>query len=83
MNDILDTNNNLPDSHTYKPSPKIAKQVQAILSEDEARQTRTWSYYKKLKETNPTVYLDPNIQKQMNRDALALGQAFADNDDFQ
>ncbi|UGY05084.1 hypothetical protein [Bradyrhizobium quebecense] len=79
MNDILDTNLINP---TYNPSPKTAKQVQALLSEDEAQKTRTWSYYKKLKEKNPLLYLDPTIQRQMNSDATALGHAFADNDDF-
>lgn len=39
---------------------------------------RTWSYYQKLKETNPLAYFDPKIQVQMHKDRIALGEAFED-----
>lgn len=41
---------------------------------------RTWSYYQKLKETNPRAWLDPKIQTQMYQDSQKLGSAFADGD---
>ena len=41
-------------------------------------QKRTMSYYKELRKTNPNLYLDPKIAVQMDKDALALGEAFFD-----
>lgn len=41
---------------------------------------RTWSYYQKMKETNPNLYLDPKIAVQMHNDAIALGESFQDGD---
>lgn len=41
-------------------------------------QKRTMSYYQNLKKAQPDLYLDPKIAKQMDKDALALGEAFFD-----
>jgi len=41
---------------------------------------RTWSYYQKMKQTNPNLYYDPKISVQMQQDAIALGEDFADGD---
>ena len=41
---------------------------------------RTWSYYQKMKRDNPTLYLNPKTQVQMHKDAVDLGDAFADGD---
>lgn len=41
---------------------------------------RTWSYYQKLKQTDPKLYLDPKTAVQMQDDAIALGEEFADGD---
>lgn len=41
---------------------------------------RTWSYYQDLKKNNPNLYRDPNTMAQMERDAIALGDAFSDGD---
>ena len=38
--------------------------------------TRDWNYYQELKKTNPTLYLDPKISRQMEADYLALGDRF-------
>lgn len=41
---------------------------------------RTWSYYQDLKKSNPKLYYDPKINIQMEKDYLALGEAFEDGD---
>ena len=41
---------------------------------------RTWSYYQKLKETNPKSYYSPKTNTQMVADQLALGAEFQDGD---
>ena len=43
-------------------------------------QKRTWSYYQKLKESKPALYLDQKTQTQMLRDMAELGDAFKDGD---
>lgn len=39
---------------------------------------RTWSYYEKMRKTEPTKYFDPKTQDQMFKDATSLGEAFND-----
>lgn len=39
---------------------------------------RTWSHYQALKVQNPKLYFDPKTAVQMEKDALAMGQAFFD-----
>lgn len=41
-------------------------------------QKRTMSYYRDLRKTNPSLYFDRKIAVQMDKDALALGEAFFD-----
>lgn len=41
---------------------------------------RTWSYYQKIRKTDPVKYRDPKTQDQMFKDALELGDAFQDGD---
>jgi hypothetical protein len=41
---------------------------------------RTWSYYEKMRKTEPYKYFDPKTQNQMFKDATALGAAFNDGD---
>ena len=41
---------------------------------------RTWSYYQKIRQTDPNRYRDPKTQDQMFKDAAALGEAFQDGD---
>lgn len=43
---------------------------------------RTWSYYQELKKANPQLYLDRKTANQMQKDAVALGEAFQDGDYF-
>ena len=37
---------------------------------------RNYAYYQDLAKANPKVYLDPKISKQMDADAIAMGEAF-------
>lgn len=41
---------------------------------------RTWSYYEKLRKSEPARYYDPKIQDQMFKDAESLGDSFKDGD---
>lgn len=41
---------------------------------------RTWSYYEKMRKSNPTEYFNPKTQDQMFKDATSLGSAFNDGD---
>ena len=41
---------------------------------------RTWSYYQDMKKKNPRLYHDPKTLIQMEKDAIALGEAFQDGD---
>lgn len=41
---------------------------------------RSWSYYQKLRDTDPRAYHSPKIQDQMFKDALTLGDSFQDGD---
>lgn len=41
---------------------------------------RTWSYYQKMKQENPKLYLDTKIQTQMMKDYEVLGTDFEDGD---
>lgn len=41
---------------------------------------RTWSYYQKMRTSDPAAYRSPKIQDQMFKDALALGDKFQDGD---
>jgi len=44
------------------------------------KKDRTWTYYQELKKTNPRLYYDPKIAKQMHDDYQRLGEAFEDGD---
>ncbi len=41
---------------------------------------RTWSYYQKMKQTQPEVYRNPKTQVQMHNDYISLGRDFEDGD---
>ena len=41
---------------------------------------RTWSYYQEMKKNDPNLYRNSNTIAQMERDAIALGDAFNDGD---
>lgn len=41
---------------------------------------RTWSYYQELKKANPSLYLDPKTNVQMQKDIIEYGDAFMDGD---
>ena len=75
-----DTNDldNLPISAPERT--ELEKQVRKLIDASEAQKRRTWSYYQDLKTKNPTEYWRTKTQVQMHKDALALGEAFADGD---
>lgn len=41
---------------------------------------RSWSFYKKMKEDQPSLYNNPKTQQQMHQDYLKLGKDFEDGD---
>lgn len=41
---------------------------------------RSWSYYEKMRKSNPSEYFNPKTQDQMFKDATTLGAAFNDGD---
>lgn len=57
----------------YVPPPR---NIQRNDSFAPRTQKRDYNYYQELKKTNPKIYLDPKISAQMERDAIALGDAF-------
>jgi len=52
---------------TFKPNPP---------------EKRTWSWYQKLKQTNPAEYRSAKINVQMHNDMMSLGEDFMDGDYF-
>lgn len=44
------------------------------------KEKRTWSYYQELKKTNPSLYFDPKMAVQIQKDAIELGEEFRDGD---
>lgn len=59
---------------------KIQKQIDKLLDEDAAQKQRTWSYYQKLKASDPDKYWKQTTQIQMHNDAIALQDGFIDGD---
>ena len=58
----------------------LERQIRKLTSDAVAQQKRTWSYYQNLKATKPTQYWKPETQTQLQNDAEALGDAFANGD---
>lgn len=48
----------------------------ALNSANPTAKEGTYAYYQELKRTDPKRYFSPNIQNQMHRDALKVGEAF-------
>lgn len=55
---------------------KLQQKINKLIADDAEQRKRTWDHYAELKKTNPKLYLDPKISKQMHDDALALGEGF-------
>jgi hypothetical protein len=62
------------------PSPPRNTQRPEGFKQQNMNEKRTWSYYQKLKETNPKSYYSPKTNTQMVADQLALGADFQDGD---
>lgn len=67
-----------PKSTGFTPPPRSDHRNDNFLPS--SGQKRTWSYYQELKKSNPTLYHDPKINLQMQKDAMELGDAFMDGD---
>ena len=61
---------------TFQTPPRS----QAQFSPKIEKKNKTWSEWQALKKENPRLYYDPKITVQMERDAIELGDAFADGD---
>ncbi|SFJ80722.1 hypothetical protein SAMN05216304_11558 [Bosea sp. OK403] len=44
-------------------------------------ETRTWAYYQRIKKADPKSYERPEVEVQMQKDALRLGPSFFVTDD--
>jgi hypothetical protein len=51
-----------------------------LASQNKATPQRTWNYYQELFKSNPQLKYDPKTNTQMQKDYIALGQAFEDGD---
>ena len=73
--DINDVTNNA--TH-YQPSNTVQDKINKLIEDEKAQKGRTLSYYQKIKKDNREKYLSDRIQKQMQQDAVSLGEAFFD-----
>jgi hypothetical protein len=69
-----------PQQETFFPSQPRSTQRPEGFKAAPDNQKRTWSYYQKMKETDPKSYFSPKTNVQMVNDQLALGEAFNDGD---
>jgi hypothetical protein len=83
MNDLTDNNiidTSALNSGNFTQTDGIDDQIKRLTAEKARQQARTWSFYEKLKKENKAEYLEPKVQRQMNLDAVALGDKFFDGD---
>ncbi len=57
-------------------SPKVQQQIQKLIADDAAQQSRNYAYYEKIAKENPKLYRDPQTHRQMAEDIRALGDRF-------
>jgi len=69
---VMGLNESTP-KESYSAPPRPGQRVDNFAPKVERRD---WNYYQNLKKTNPMLYLDPKISRQMEQDALQLGDAF-------
>lgn len=74
------TDDDYENTQALAPSSRLEKQINRLIAEDTAQQGRTEKYYKKIKAENLDKFLSQKVQKQMDADSQALGQAFFDGD---
>jgi hypothetical protein len=67
----------------YNPSTKLQKKLTKEIYNEHTQQQKTWSYYKRLKEEKPLLYLDPKMAVEIDRSAQLLGERFFDTEDDQ
>jgi hypothetical protein len=66
----------LENSHT--PSAYTQKKINKLLAEDQALQSKTYSYYQAIKKRDLHEYLSPKVQTEMHKAAAVLGDSFMD-----
>lgn len=62
-----------PQTETFETPPRRSVHFSPKVEPD-----RSWSYYEKLKETDPNIFRSPKIQEQMMKDYQRLGPKFED-----
>lgn len=63
-------------NETFRSPPSTSQRNDSFSPQGSKK--RTWSYYQELKKANPSLYFDPAITVQMDKDAQELGEAFRD-----
>ena len=75
---LLDHRTELSHDEYYDPSPELQKQIQKLIEAEKLQRTRTWSYWEKLRRTDPVLYRSAKMSEQRFQDATALGDDFKD-----
>jgi hypothetical protein len=65
-------------NYTTNHSPRIQEALKRLLENEQEQKKRTFSYYDEIRKRDKTEFLSTKIQKQMERDAQDLEQAFYD-----
>lgn len=80
MSSIFDADTEQPE-HKTKPLPtSLQKRIDKLTEDYHAQQNRKWSYYQNMRREDPRRYFDPKTRKQLEQDALALGNDFIDTE---
>ena len=57
-------------------SPRVQDALKRLLKDEREQKKRTFSYYDEIRKADKEKFLSTKIQKQMERDAQDLGEAF-------
>lgn len=66
--------NNYTESNQH--SPRVRDALKRLLKDEQEQKMRTFSYYDEIRKRDKEKFLSTKIQKQMERDAQDLGEAF-------
>lgn len=56
--------------------PPVNSSINTSAASMQAPSTRDWSYYQKLRKENPKIYRTPQVQQQLMKDKMVLGDKF-------
>jgi hypothetical protein len=59
-------------------SPRVQEALKKILKDEQDLKKRTFNHYEEIRKRDKAEFLSTKVQKQMERDAQALGKAFYD-----